>query len=151
MPFLNKVAGYISGCGGDYHPFCLLCSCKNTFVFSLCATKANISKSSVICHFIFPPCATLENTEQIETNKNELWRCNVHTFHLASTMSHRPHTHIRNLRPSFPSTEVTGRRFSFVLGCLWSYQQETGLVKLLSKHCSSHKRNWSWEPKWWHS
>lgn len=72
MPFLNKVPCYISGCSGDDHPFCLLCSCKNTFVFSLCATKADISESSVISHFIFPPCVTLENLEQIETNKNEI-------------------------------------------------------------------------------
>lgn len=67
MPFLNKVPAYISGCGGDDHPFCLLCSCKNTLVFSLCATEANISESSVLSHFIFPPCVTLENIEQIET------------------------------------------------------------------------------------
>lgn len=131
MPLLNKVPGYISGCGGDDHPFCLLCSCKNAFVFSLRTTKANISKSSVRSRFIFPPCVTLENIEQIETNKNELWKCSVHIFHLASSMSHRLHTHIRTLRPSFPSTEVTGSRFSFVLGFPWSYQQEAGLVKSL--------------------
>lgn len=70
MPALNKVPGYISGCGGDDHPFCLLCSCKNTFVFSICATQLTFQHH--LSHLIFPPCVTLENTEQIEKKKNVL-------------------------------------------------------------------------------